>query len=181
MALRDFEAGVAAAIAIQAAGAAVVLDDFGSGHSSLAWLASIPATGIKIDPQLTKMVGRPRMDTILKGLADIAKQLDMTITAEGIEDLTRVQILRDIGCNYGQGFAYARPLTKPDAASFLKDGQACPADPACKVSGEMPSLRKALIHLLSKSLPKMISSSASTTSQTFSFSSASSCCGPQPE
>lgn len=121
MALRDFDAGVAAAAALQASGAAIVLDDFGSGHSSLAWLASIPATGIKIDPQLTQMLGEPRIDTILAGIMAIAAQLGMTVTAEGIEDLSRVAFLRDIGCDYGQGFAYAYPMLKSDADKFLAE------------------------------------------------------------
>jgi EAL domain-containing protein (putative c-di-GMP-specific phosphodiesterase class I) len=119
MALRDFDAGVAAASALQASGVGLVLDDFGSGHSSLAWLAAIPATGIKLDPQLTQMAGTPRMDTILSSIAGLAKTLGMTVTAEGIEDLDRVQFLKGIGCDYVQGFAYARPMEKEKADRFL--------------------------------------------------------------
>lgn len=120
MALRDFDAGVSAAIALQASGAALVLDDFGSGHSSLAWLAAIPAAGIKLDPQLTQMAGTPRADTILSGVARLARSLGMSITAEGIEDLEKVQFLRGIGCDYVQGFAYARPMTFDSATRFLE-------------------------------------------------------------
>lgn len=120
MALRDFDAGVAAAVALEASGAALVLDDFGSGHSSLAWLAAIPAIGIKIDPQLTQMAGTPKTDTILSSIARLARSLGMTITAEGIEDFESVQFLRGIGCDYVQGFAYARPMTFADATRFLE-------------------------------------------------------------
>lgn len=120
MALRDFDAGVAAASALQASGAGLVLDDFGSGHSSLAWLAAIPATGIKLDPQLTQMAGTPRMDTILSSIARLARTLGMTVTAEGIEDFDRVQFLKGIGCDYVQGFAYARPMEKAKADRFLE-------------------------------------------------------------
>ena len=120
MALRDFEAGVAAATALQASGASLVLDDFGSGHSSLAWLAAIPAVGIKLDPQLTQLAGTPRADTILAGAVKLARSLDMSVTAEGIEDFDRVGFLRSIGCDYAQGFAYARPMTFEDATKFLE-------------------------------------------------------------
>lgn len=120
MALRDFGAGVAAALALEAAGAGLVLDDFGSGHSSLAWLGSIPAQGIKLDPQITQMAGNPRMDTILSSIARLARSLGMTITAEGVEDFDRIQFLKGIGCDYVQGFAYARPMTKDKADRFLK-------------------------------------------------------------
>lgn len=120
MALRDFDAGVAAATALQASGAGLVLDDFGSGHSSLAWLAAIPASGIKIDPQLTQMAGAPRVDTILSDIARLAHKLGMTVTAEGIEDFDRVQFLKGIGCDFVQGFAYARPMEKDKADRFLE-------------------------------------------------------------
>ncbi|MAK60593.1 MAG: diguanylate phosphodiesterase [Ponticaulis sp.] len=119
MALTDFDAAVAAAAALQASGAALVLDDFGSGHSSLAWLAAIPAVGIKFDPDLTKLAGRPRTDTILSGISRIARSLGMSITAEGIEDFRHVQFLRGIGCDYVQGFAYARPMNFETAQRFL--------------------------------------------------------------
>ncbi len=119
MALRDFNAGVAAATALQASGAALVLDDFGSGHSSLAWLAAIPATGIKLDAQLVQMAGSPRIDTILKSMVELAHDLGMTVTAEGVETLDRVEFLKEIGCDYAQGFAYAYPMEKSKADRFL--------------------------------------------------------------
>lgn len=119
MAFSDFDAGVAAAAALRASGAALVLDDFGSGHSSLAWLSAIPAVGIKFDPDLTKLAGRPRTDTILSGISRIARSLGMSITAEGIEDFRNVQFLRGIGCDYVQGFAYARPMNFETAQRFL--------------------------------------------------------------
>ena len=119
MAFRDFDAGVAAAVALQASGVALVLDDFGSGYSSLAWLASIPAVGIKLDPQLTQLPPTPRVDSVLSGIARLARSLGMSITAEGIEDFDRVQFLRGIGCDYVQGFAYARPMSFEAATKFL--------------------------------------------------------------
>lgn len=119
MALRDFEAGVAAASALKAAGADLVLDDFGSGHSSLAWLASIPASGIKLDSQLTQLPVGPRTDAILRSVAGLAKTLGMSVTAEGIEDFARVEFLKEIGCDYVQGYAYAYPLEKKKADRFL--------------------------------------------------------------
>lgn len=121
MALRDFDAGVAAASALNASGAVLVLDDFGSGHSSLAWLASIPVSGIKIDSQLTQLPSGPRIDQILKSVTELARSLDLSVTAEGIEDFDRVQFLKDIGCNYVQGFAYAYPMEKAEADRFLEN------------------------------------------------------------
>ena len=58
-ALRDFEGALGALAAFRAAGAGIVLDDFGAGHSSFAWLAEIPADGVKLDPKLSRMVRQP--------------------------------------------------------------------------------------------------------------------------
>ncbi|WP_293620201.1 EAL domain-containing protein [Ponticaulis sp.] len=120
-ALRDFDDGVAAAAALSASGVTLILDDFGSGHSSLAWLAAIPASAIKLDPQLTQMAGSPRVDTVLKGVCKLARELGMSITAEGVEDKSKVAFLQNIGCDYVQGYAYARPMTRSDVISYLKN------------------------------------------------------------
>ncbi len=120
-ALRDFDDGVAAAAALSASGVTLILDDFGSGHSSLAWLAAIPASAIKLDPQLTQMAGSARTDTVLKGVCALARELGMSITAEGVEDKCKVEFLRSIGCDYVQGYAYARPMTRGDVISYLKN------------------------------------------------------------
>lgn len=120
MALRDFEAGVAAASALKASGAELVLDDFGSGHSSLAWLACIPATGIKLDSQLTQLPAAPRIDAVILHVTQLAKSLGMSVTAEGLEDFERVQFLKDSGCDFVQGFAYAYPMEKTKADRFLE-------------------------------------------------------------
>lgn len=120
MALRDFDAGVAAAAALQASGAGLVLDDFGTGYSSLAWLAAIPASGLKLDSQIIQMAGNERVDKILASVAKMASDLGMTVTAEGVEDLKQVQFLKEIGCDYVQGFAYAYPMEKAKADRFLE-------------------------------------------------------------
>ncbi len=113
-ALRDFEGALGALAAFRAAGAGIVLDDFGAGHSSFAWLAEIPADGVKLDPKLIRMVVQPRARRILTALAALIRDLGMTVTAEGIEDPTTAPELRALGCDYVQGYAYDLPMLGQD-------------------------------------------------------------------
>jgi EAL domain-containing protein (putative c-di-GMP-specific phosphodiesterase class I) len=115
-ALRDFEGALGALAAFRAAGAGIVLDDFGAGHSSFAWLAEIPADGVKLDPKLARMIRQPRACRIITALTSLIRGLGMTVTAEGIEDKVVAEELHAIGCDYVQGYAYDLPLREPDVA-----------------------------------------------------------------
>jgi EAL domain-containing protein (putative c-di-GMP-specific phosphodiesterase class I) len=113
-ALRDYEGALGALAAFRAAGAGVVLDDFGAGHSSFAWLAEIPADGVKLDPKLVRMVKLPRAGKIVTALTGLIRSLGMTVTAEGVEDDAHAPELHAIGCDYVQGYAYDLPLRGQD-------------------------------------------------------------------
>jgi EAL domain-containing protein (putative c-di-GMP-specific phosphodiesterase class I) len=113
-ALRDFEGALGALAAFRAAGAGIVLDDFGAGHSSFAWLAEIPADGVKLDPKLSRMVRQPRACRIITALTGLIRGLGMSVTAEGIEDPAVAEELHAIGCDFVQGYAYDMPLRLPD-------------------------------------------------------------------
>src|SRR5262245_49647381 len=99
-ALRDFEGALGALAAFRAAGAGIVLDDFGAGHSSFAWLAEIPADGVKLDPKLARMIRQPRACRIITALTSLIRGLGMTVTAEGIEDKVVAEELHAIGCDF---------------------------------------------------------------------------------
>ena len=115
-ALRDFDGALGALAAFRAAGAGIVLDDFGAGHSSFAWLAELPADGVKLDPKLARMIRHPRACRIVTALTALIRGLGMTVTAEGIEDAAVAGELHAIGCDYVQGFAYDLPLRTQDIA-----------------------------------------------------------------
>ena len=108
-ALRDADAALNAAHRIKAAGAGLVLDDFGTGHSSFAWLADLPADGLKIDHGLTCRVGEPRTRAILESVTSLARRLGMRVTAEGVEIAREADALAEIGFDQVQGFAFGRP------------------------------------------------------------------------
>ncbi|WP_370224778.1 MULTISPECIES: EAL domain-containing protein [Hyphomonas] len=119
-ALRDESHALAAVLALKAVGAGLVLDDFGTGHSSFAWLADFPADSLKVDHGLTRRLGQYRTDTILGTLTLLAERLGMTTTAEGVENKEDATRLRSLGFDYAQGFAFARPMEETDALAFLK-------------------------------------------------------------
>ena len=118
-ALRDADRALGALSALRAAGAGLVLDDFGAGHSSLAWLVDIPADGVKLDPKLTSMITRPRGFMVIRAMINLAHELKLKVTAEGVEDVAQSRALRHAECDYLQGWLYGEPMLAKDMVTFL--------------------------------------------------------------
>ncbi|MEL6861931.1 MAG: EAL domain-containing protein [Pseudomonadota bacterium] len=119
-ALRDTQQTLNRLNDLKAAGAGIVLDDFGSGHSSFQWLADLPADALKVDASLIKQIDNPRVETILEALTLMARRLGMTSTAEGVEDEAIMPHLRTLGFDHAQGFALGRPMSVNKAEAFLR-------------------------------------------------------------
>lgn len=119
-ALRDVNRALGALAAFRAAGAGLILDDFGAGHSSLAWLADIPADGLKLDQKLTSMMSRPRGRVIIKAIVNLAHELNMTVTAEGVETELQARQMSDVGCDYLQGYVAGEPICEDAILEFLR-------------------------------------------------------------
>lgn len=95
-------------------GVAVALDDFGTGHSSLARLVELPITAIKIDRQFVAGLGGlqrggRRGVAVVLGIIGLARALQLTLVAEGVETARQAAVLRSLGCDEAQGFHFARP------------------------------------------------------------------------
>jgi EAL domain-containing protein (putative c-di-GMP-specific phosphodiesterase class I) len=96
-------------------GIGLALDDFGTGFSSMMQLRQLPFTEVKIDRFFVHDMATSRDSMlIVKATIDLAHGLGMTATAEGIETEAQVRLLRDLGCDVGQGYWIAQPL-EPDA------------------------------------------------------------------
>ncbi|WP_018147097.1 EAL domain-containing protein [Henriciella marina] len=119
-ALRDPDAVLKTVEALRDVGAGIILDDFGTGHSSFEWLEALPADGLKVDADLIAKLDRSRMQTILKAVTTLAHELGMSRTAEGVEDLGRISLLKELGFDYVQGFAFSKPLPAREAGELLK-------------------------------------------------------------
>jgi EAL domain-containing protein (putative c-di-GMP-specific phosphodiesterase class I) len=95
---------------LRRAGIRIAVDDFGTGYSTLARLARLPLDELKIDQSFTStMLTDPRSDAIVNAIIGLARSLDLTIVAEGVETQDHAAHLRDLGCHYGQGYLWSRP------------------------------------------------------------------------
>jgi len=105
--------------ALKALGTTLAMDDFGTGYSNLASLQKLPIDVLKMDRSfVTGMLADRDKISIVRAILSLAQALGMKTTAEGIESNELAQTLAALGCTYGQGFFYARPL-EADAAYDL--------------------------------------------------------------
>jgi len=96
---------------VQKDGVQVSIDDFGTGFSSLNQLKRLTADELKIDRTFVQDLATNPGDAVLvRSSIDLAHNLDLFVTAEGVDDPAALAILRDLGCDYAQGFALARPV-----------------------------------------------------------------------
>ncbi len=96
--------------ALRELGVSIVLDDFGTGYSSLGYLNRFPLTQLKLDRTFTADLARePRSAKIIAATIDMARALGMTVVAEGVETEDQLEVLQRLGCDYVQGFLFARP------------------------------------------------------------------------
>jgi diguanylate cyclase (GGDEF)-like protein len=99
------------------------LDDFGTGYSSLSYLQQLPITFLKIDQSFVQRLGADDdAFAIVKTIIVLAHQLGRQVIAEGVETAEHLTILRLLGCEYGQGYWFAKPLPCADVSSFLASG-----------------------------------------------------------
>jgi len=94
------------------AGLTVLMDDFGSGYSSLNMLKNIAMDILKLDMKFVQDIETsPKAATIMKSIVNMAHDLGMDVIAEGVETEPQVNFLRDIGCRLIQGYYYAKPMS----------------------------------------------------------------------
>ena len=114
---RITDLGIAATVlaGVRTLGVGLALDDFGAGNSNLDYLLRLPIDVLKLDRALiVDGQGTTRADAISAGAIQIAHGLDMPVIAEGIEEEAQAERLRTLGCEFGQGYLYARPLPVTD-------------------------------------------------------------------
>ncbi|HSI45674.1 MAG TPA: EAL domain-containing protein [Methylophilus sp.] len=111
----------------QQAGVQVALDDFGTGYSSLSYLKKFPIDYVKIDRSFVRELETSSEDEALcRAIIMMAHSLGMQVIAEGIESQRQLEILRDMGCDHGQGFYFSRPLRPDDFVAWVHQWQQHP-------------------------------------------------------
>ena len=110
--------------ALKRVGVRLALDDFGTGYSSLGYLQNAPFDKIKIDQSFVRgaTIEGSRNGAIIASIVSLAEALGMETTAEGVETLDELDLVRMLGCSHVQGYIYEKPLSMSDAISRLEAG-----------------------------------------------------------
>ena len=111
--------------ALRRMGVRISIDDFGTGYSSLGYLQAFELDELKVDRSFvssTDVVGNPRV--ISRAIVELGRALGLEIVVEGIESQIQAEWFRSLGCQYAQGFYFARPLTPSQIEMFLSGGRA---------------------------------------------------------
>ncbi|HEV7718380.1 MAG TPA: EAL domain-containing protein [Arsenicitalea sp.] len=123
--LDEFDDVVASNIdAIKEMGIGIDVDDFGTGHTSFVSLLKLSPRRFKIDRQLINPIAESRgQRRLVASIIDIGKTLGIKVVAEGVETLEQAKILRELGCDILQGFAFARPMPADQLACWIEAGE----------------------------------------------------------
>lgn len=109
---------------LKSLGTRIAMDDFGTGYSNLAYLQELPLDVLKIDRSFVdRMTQDMDKAAIIRTIQSLAEALEMKTTAEGVETQAQANHLTAIGCDFGQGFFYARPMAPADALAYWRASQ----------------------------------------------------------
>ncbi len=112
--------GIATLQALCHAGISVALDDFGTGYSSMSYLRNMPLNTLKVDRRFVMALpGEAKDRAIVRAILSLAKSLDFSVTAEGVETLEQAQTLNDMDCNSLQGHYFSEPVPAADIPALL--------------------------------------------------------------
>ena len=105
---------------IKELGIDIEIDDFGTGYASIVSLMKLKPRRLKIDRQIVMPIVRSaRQRQLVGSIIDIGKSLGIEVLAEGVETMEHARVLRQLGCNALQGYAFARPMSAPDLKEFV--------------------------------------------------------------
>jgi diguanylate cyclase (GGDEF)-like protein/PAS domain S-box-containing protein len=106
--------------ALKEMGVQVQMDDFGTGYSSLSTLHHVPVDGLKVDQSfIARMEDDPATCQLVRTIAAMARGLELAVIAEGVETAHQLREVREMGCDYAQGYLIARPLDDEGVREFL--------------------------------------------------------------
>ncbi len=120
--MQDTEATLGKLRELKALGVRLAMDDFGTGYSSLSYLQRFPIDMLKIDRSFIDVINNGSEESALvQAIITLGQTLRLQIVAEGIEVYEQMEALQGLGCEIGQGYHFARPLTADEIAALLQD------------------------------------------------------------
>ena len=127
--MENAEAAISMLHKIKRSGIKISIDDFGTGYSSLSYLQRFPIDTLKCDRSFVSMMGeKSENGAIVRTVVALAKALQLNVVAEGVETPDQFHRLRGLGCEYGQGYLFSRPLPSNDIEELLDDAQSLERD-----------------------------------------------------
>jgi diguanylate cyclase (GGDEF)-like protein len=122
--IEDKQSGFDNLLEIRNQGINISIDDFGTGYSSLSYFKQIPAAELKIDKSFVDSMLVDSQDLeLVKVIIYIAHKFGLTVVAEGVEDRASLNVLRELGCDTGQGYFFSKPLPRGEFECWLRDWQ----------------------------------------------------------
>jgi diguanylate cyclase (GGDEF)-like protein/PAS domain S-box-containing protein len=132
--MRDVEATITTLWQLKDLGVQCAIDDFGTGYSSLAYLKRLPLDVLKIDQSFVTGIGHDQEDTaIVRAIISMAKSLNLSITAEGVETAEQSALLKAWACDRGQGYYFAQPLAATGMTELLRTADIPSGSNSCLV------------------------------------------------
>lgn len=120
MIMRDVESSRNLMLRLKDLGLDLAIDDFGTGYSSLSYLHRFPTDTLKVDQSFVgRMEHSPEDREIVHTIVTLGHKLNLTLVAEGIETVEQWALLREMGCQYGQGYLFSQPVTGEAAIALL--------------------------------------------------------------
>jgi diguanylate cyclase (GGDEF)-like protein len=122
MLLGDDPSTIAALHQFKRTGARLAIDDFGVGYSSVGYLHRLPVDILKIDKLFVAELHDPRSHALVQGVVAMARAMDLTVITEGVEEWHSAAAVRDLHCEYAQGYVFSRPVPLEVALELASDG-----------------------------------------------------------
>lgn len=126
--IEDKQSGFDNLLKIKDRGIKLSIDDFGTGYSSLSYFKHIPAAELKIDKSFVQSMMIDSQDLeLVKIMIYIAHQFGLKVVAEGVEDKASLDMLRELGCDFIQGYYFSKPLPREEFESWVRHWEGLPA------------------------------------------------------
>jgi predicted signal transduction protein with EAL and GGDEF domain/FixJ family two-component response regulator len=118
--MKDLQGVVPSLHRLNQLGVEISIDDFGTGYSSLAYLTTLPISELKIDRSFVHGLGTtPQSSAVVSAIIALARALGLRVIAEGVEQVSQMEVLYNLGCHICQGFLFARPMPAADVETWL--------------------------------------------------------------